>query len=87
MQNNHTQNCQGSGCWLQRIVRPPDLTSGFLYDHNEKTIQRNHGRLRLGGGSRGCASPSLVYHHWLQKDRSEKELPLVCVETNMRDGV
>ena len=21
MQNNHTQNCQGSGCWLQRIVR------------------------------------------------------------------
>ena len=21
MQNNHTQNCKGSGCWLQRIVR------------------------------------------------------------------
>ena len=21
MKNNHTQNCQGSGCWLQRIVR------------------------------------------------------------------
>jgi hypothetical protein len=21
MKNNHTQNCQGSGCWLQRFVR------------------------------------------------------------------
>jgi hypothetical protein len=21
MQNNHTQNCKGSGCWLQRFVR------------------------------------------------------------------
>ena len=21
MQNNHTQNCKGSGCWVQRIVR------------------------------------------------------------------
>ena len=75
MQNNHTQNCQGSGCWLQRIVRPPDLTSGFLYDHNEKTIQRNHGRLRLGGGSEGLhrnQSGELVYHHWLQRQKRKK---------------
>ncbi|GEM_PF-5359331 len=39
MQNNHTQNCKGSGCWLQRIVELSRCAAGEVCQRTVKTNQ------------------------------------------------
>jgi hypothetical protein len=54
MQNNHTQNCQGSGCWLQRFVRPHHMNLRRLNAFTSEALRSNHSPFFRNASNRRC---------------------------------